>query len=377
MIRELGLAWRYFFYPRESTPKVIPRAGTLGLALSITVLLTTLSVMNGFDIHIKEKVMSRLPHISSPTITADKKQELKKTLGPSVDKIGSFYQTRLLVPKWGYVQVHVFISEDFTEPMISSALINQFHWQKGQEVEFWGFTNRKILGKAYPQTFKMTFDKVRSDSIYGIYLPSSSIESLRTLSLQQITGIWLNDPFSAQAVKSQLQSAYPSDLFYSWVDQYSSLFDAVSAEKRLVGVVLSLLIILIFFQLNLTMILIFKDKQKDMVTLHCFLEGEKSVFWVFYSYALINIICGVIFGSLFGWLLSTYLPSIASSLEGLLSFEILPYNQYAFNTLPSFFMVSDLIYVSTFSLIAGAFCSYLLIRKLSRQPLLETLRQYQ
>ena len=91
MISELTLAWRYFSAPSDNTPKVIPRAGTIGLALSIIVLVTTLSVMNGFDRHIKEKIMSRLPHISSltyhstATITED---NVTQALGTEVDKVG-------------------------------------------------------------------------------------------------------------------------------------------------------------------------------------------------------------------------------------------------------------------------------------------------
>ena len=377
MNAELKVALRYFFFPKKDTPKVIPRAGTLGLALSITILLTTLSVMNGFDIHIKEKVMSRMPHIYSSTIENKELKKLSHEYSSQIDKVGTFYQTKLLVPKWNYLQVHVFISDDFDVPMISSALASQYSWSPQEEIELWGFSHKKIFGKSYPHNYKVLIEGERVDSIYAIYLPSYFAQKFKALSLQNITGFWLKDPFDAQKMKLEFKNKASNDIFYSWVDQYVSLFEALSAEKRLVGVVLSLLIILIFFQLNLTMILIFKDKQKDMVALFCFLNGRKSIFRVFFSYALINIVFGVIFGALLGWMVSNYLPMAVSFIEQLFNFEILPYGQYAFDTLPSLFLISDLIYVSIFSLITGVICSYFLIKKLSSASILKTLRQYQ
>ena len=144
------------------------------------------------------------------------------------------------------LEINVFISDEFEKPMISSALSSQFHYKLGQEIELWGFSNKKLFGKSYPSTFKMTFDSVRYDSVHAIYLPTEEAKIFKSLSLQEITGIWLKDPFSAQQAQKSLQSIYPQSMFYSWIDQYSSLFDAIAAEKRLVGIVLSLLIILIF-----------------------------------------------------------------------------------------------------------------------------------
>ena len=158
MISEIKIALRYFLFPKKDTPKLIPRAGMIGLALSITVLLTTLSVMNGFDSHIKEKVISRMPHISSPTLSKYEMDKVSQDQGFEISKVGEFYQTRLLVPKWQYVQVHVFISGEFDVPTISSSLAHQFNWNGPSEINLWGFTQKKIFGKSYPHSYNILFE---------------------------------------------------------------------------------------------------------------------------------------------------------------------------------------------------------------------------
>ena len=171
------------------------------------------------------------------------------------------------------------------------------------------------MGQAYPVNLNLKIDSVQDDSVYAFYFPSSYREIFSRLSLQPITAIWVFDPINVQTLKSQVQQDYPQHLLYSWVDQYASLFDALAAEKRLVGIVLSLLIILIFCQLNLTMMLIFKDKQKDIVTLSCFLRKKESIKAVFSFYSGFNIFFGVAIGSILGWLTSIYLPFVLSFFE--------------------------------------------------------------
>lgn len=377
MKHEFLIAWRYFFSPSTTTPKLIPRAGMFGLALSIIVLLTTLSVMNGFDRHIKNNVIARLPHMSSPTLNLEQAQQLQQSYSSKIEKVGVFEQTRVLVPQWNYLQVSVFISDAIEEPAVSSRLFEQFNFQLPSSIECLGFSSKKVLGQAYPINLNLKIDSVHDDSVYAFYFPTSYKETFSRLSLQPITAMWVFDPINVQSLKSQIQSDYPQHLFYSWVDQYSSLFDALAAEKRLVGIVLSLLIILIFCQLNLTMMLIFKDKQKDMVTLACFLRKKESIKAVFSFYSGFNILFGVALGSVLGWLTSIYLPSVLSFFEKNFGFEVLPYGQYAFDRLPSLFLISDLLLVSTFALVVGGLCSALLVHRLSQKNILDILKQHQ
>jgi lipoprotein-releasing system permease protein len=374
MIKEFKIASRYFFSPRENTPKIIPRAGTVALALSMVVLLATLSVMNGFDRNIKESILSRMPHIFSTTFDLDK---LSEENWPQITDSGAFYQTRVFVPNWHYQQVYVFISERFEQPMISSSLVKQHFIQTPSSIDLVGFKEKKLFKKPVAHSLKIPVESVKKDSTAALYLPLSYLEQFDSLPLVHLTGIWIEDPFKAQQVQERLQSFYPKENFYTWISQHEALFKALLAEKRLVGVVLSLLLLLIFVQISLTMILIFKDKQKDMVTLFCFFNKEKSVFKVFFFYAFINILLGIFLGSCLGVALSYYLPDIVHFFEVTLHIDVLPYDEYGFDKLPSYFIFSDLIAVASFSLFSGLLCSYFLIKKLAKQPVISILRQYQ
>ena len=155
MKHEFLIAWRYFFSPSKTTPKLIPRAGMFGLALSIIVLLTTLSVMNGFDRHIKNNVIARLPHMSSPTLNLEQAQQIQQSYFSKIEKVGVFEQTRILVPQWNYLQVSVFISDTIAEPAISSRLLQQFNLQLPTTIECLGFSSQKSIGSSLSCKLKL------------------------------------------------------------------------------------------------------------------------------------------------------------------------------------------------------------------------------
>lgn len=372
---ELTIAQRYFLYPSPQTSRAIPRAGMIGLALSITVLMATLSVMNGFEKQFEDDITSRIPHLSSQTLSLEKAHELQQKHDHVIEKVGHFIQAQMIIPNWNHVPVTLYISDDYDQVQISTRLAQRYGWSPGQNIELFGFSQKKVFGKIYPQSLQLKPQGLKEDSIYALYIPYSQKDILRSVQRESLTAMWLFEPLKAPQLKEQLRDQEPDVFLSTWQEHYGSLFKALQAEKRLVSVVLSLLIILIFFQLNLTMLLIFKDKEKDMVTLYCFLNGSQSIRRVFSYYAAFNILTGIFLGAIFGTLLSFQLPAIVKFLEQLFSFEVLPYSGYNFSALPSTFLLSDLIHVVLFSLILGGICSRFLVNKLAQKDILSVLNQ--
>jgi ABC-type lipoprotein release transport system permease subunit len=99
----IKLAWLYFAKPQSSSLlKIIPRAAMLGLAFSLTIFITTLSVMNGFERDIRDRLLNRAPHL----ILFEEKKINTELLEPAIRKNIKaqefFVQTKMILPDFSY-----------------------------------------------------------------------------------------------------------------------------------------------------------------------------------------------------------------------------------------------------------------------------------
>jgi ABC-type lipoprotein release transport system permease subunit len=239
------------------------------------------------------------------------------------------------------------------------------------------FKSKKALWQPVPIIVTIIPLKEIADSQLIVYLPINYQAKFKGLSLYPIQGFWLNNIMAVDDLDHALKNHDPSLMTITWKKTYSTIFDALLSEKRLISVVLSLLIILIYIQLALTLILVFKDKEKDMIALYFFKGGTESIYNIFYLYGALNVILGVVLGCAGGYIVSKGLPIIVTFLENLFHFNILPYQQYFVRVFPSEFLWSDLIISGGVSLVAGLVTTHLIVKHVSKKKMEQLLRQYQ
>ena len=261
---------------------------------------------------------------------------------------------------------------------ISSSLLDSHRrYQLNQHLTFICFSSKKVFGKPVARSHDVTFHNQRDDDSMSVYLPLEYRSQFKELILYPMVGYWLKDPFMSTSLIEDLRHEFPAISFVSWDEHYSSLFDALHSEKRLLFVVLSLLILLIYGQLAFTMMLLFKEKEKDMIPIYFFKNAKRSLRIVFYSYGLLNVFLGLALGCLGGWWLSLHLSQIVQVMERLLGINLLPYSEYYSSNLPSVFYVNDLINVVIVTLIIGGSVVALVVEKTLARPIQQLLREYQ
>jgi ABC-type lipoprotein release transport system permease subunit len=326
--------------------------------------------MNGFERDIREHILSRSPHVL--LIGAQTTQSLNH----DIVTIKRFYLTRMLAPQYQYQQINVIFSDEIVEPKVSTAFAARF--PSTGRLELLYFKDKSLMGQ--PIAIKkdiMLSGSVIVDDMMQVYLPSSMITDFTSMSYMPMEGFWLKNPYSTDTLEKELLSQQPSAKVVAWKKSYAALFEALQSEKILMTLVLSFLIALIYIQLALTLLLIYQDKEKDMVALYFFSGGRQAVYRVFFIYGALNIISGTAAGLLLGWQLAQNLPWVVKKIETWCHIRFLPYERYYSTSFPSDFHWQEWANIGFWTLLIGLLFCHFIINQFIKQPIEHLLRKQQ
>ncbi len=325
------------------------RLATLGLGLSLSILIVTLSVMNGFEKDIRDALFLKTPHI-----VAFHTHQIDSSFSEILfsDK---YYQLKVLLPQSFFQQSLVLISPRWTHRKISTTLFPQ------NEVPL----NLELLAVGSRYQMQPIFLKdVQSLQDYQpvVLLPIEDLSLFDQNTLIKTQGFWVNDPFKVDAVLKDLEKSYPTVKFMTWAQQYQQFFDAITSEKILLSIVLSFLILLIYGQFSLTLILIFNDKRDDIETLANYAHDAFCAYRTLFYYGLYNVFIGVSLGLIGGTVFSALLPDTVAFFEKILGYRFLPQRRFFEYSLPTQLYWNDLIWTAGLTFAFGVCISYLLAR---------------
>lgn len=366
------VAWSYFARPRSSRAflSLVARSAMIGLALSLVVLITTLSVMNGFERDIREHILSRSPHVLVMGARNN------KPVTTPVLQRQNFELTRMLLPQHQYQQVNVIFTDQVDVPKVSTAFSQKFSAMGRLDLLY--FKEKTLMGQPIALKKEITLSGMsRVDDLPQVYLPVSMKDEFIGINTMPMQGFWLQNPYKTEPLEKELAAIQPGVKLLSWKKSHATLFEALQSEKTLLTLVLTFLIGLIYVQLALTLLLIYQDKEKDMVALYFFCGNWGAVYRTFFFYGAINIVCGTIAGLFLGWKLSVNLPTIVGVIERYFSIRLLPYERYYSKVFPSDFHWDDWGFIGLSTLILGLFFCHLIIQQFVRQPVAHLLRKHQ
>lgn len=367
-----NVAWSYFWRPRSSRAflSLVARSAMVGLALSLMVLITTVSVMNGFERDIREHILSRAPHVM---MMGMQNTDPVKTAIVTEQK---FELTRMLMPQYQYQQINVIFSDDIESPKVSTAFASRFASLGSLELLY--FKEKTLLGQPIAVKKEIALSgQARVDDLPQIYLPGAMKNDFGGLNCLSMQGYWLKNPYQTEVLENELLTSHPAAKLMSWKKSHASLFEALQSEKTLMMLVLSFLIALIYVQLALTLLLIYQDKEKDMVALYFFSGGWGAVYRTFFLYGAFNIISGTMTGLLLGWQLAVWLPSIVRVVEINFGVRFLPYERYYSTAFPSDFHWQDWTMIGVLTLVLGLCFCHLIVHQFVKQPVAHLLRKHQ
>jgi len=383
----------------------------IGIALGITVLITVLSVMNGFDKEIKKRVFSMVPPItiSSNSGTLADWQGLQKLLIPytPITHSAPFVTGEVLLNNAGSTQPAVIsgilpdeeknvseIASKMVEGKLSNLQPGQFGIVLGENLA--GALNARIGDKITVVTPKITLSpagaipRFKRFVVVGIFSAGSGFGFDRSLGFvhlndvqkllgleSNVTGLHLNvkDVFAAPAIAQDLRHQLTSSASIStWADQFGEFFHAVQLEKTMMFFILLLIIAVAAFNLVSTLMMVVNEKESDIAILRTFGATPFTIMSIFIIQGGIIGVFGTLFGLIGGLLLASNVTEIVNWIQNVFHIQFLSSNVYFVNYLPSEIEWSDIVKICFASLVLSLIATIYPAWRASKMDPVESLR---
>ena len=360
-----------------------------GLSLGIGILITVLSVMNGFDIEMRENILGIVPHV---TVSSD--ENLSSEQWQNISQIT--YASPAVISSAPVIEVAGVVA---TEQSSKGVLVNGINAELESSVSAIGrFINIGSLaaleeerwGIVIGQTLAERLDVGLNDRI-DLYSPSITLNPLTPLAnfrKFEVVGIFrvgtqeldnelvminiaaakalfrlrtpynglrirTSDVLQADVTRSQLAAELPEIVrTSSWTAQFGAIYENIRFSRSIISFMLWLLIGVAAFNLIVSLIMIVRDKTGDIAILRTLGASPKLINRIFMWQGCLIGAIGIVIGVVLGIIGSLQITNIAEFIERRLSIQLLNAEVYPIDFLPSQLSAIDvfLVTVGVFSL---------------------------
>ena len=361
----------------------ITLTSVLGIALGVTALITVLSVMNGFEAELRNRILGMTAH---STITGRGGQladwpslqnELKNY--PHIEGTAPFVKGQVMINAGrrvsgtllrGVVPTEEASVSEVEDKMVSGELSDL---QSGQY--------RIVLGNELAAHLgAMIGDKVTVISPQVNSTPAGIIPRLRRFTVSgifkvgmyeydrnmaiihiddaakllrmgdQVSGLRLklDDLFNAPKISRSLANTLAGRYYVSdWTSAHSNFFQAIKTEKRVMFIILLLIVAVAAFNIVSTLVMVVTDKRGDIAILKTQGLTPMGVMRIFITLGAIIGLIGVTLGTAGGVLLALNVEIIVPAIEGFFEVNFLAADVYYISDLPSKLVWADVYAIAS------------------------------
>jgi lipoprotein-releasing system permease protein len=168
----------------------------------------------------------------------------------------------------------------------------------------------------------------------------------------------LDNIYNAGPVARELGNTLARQVYMvtTWMDSHSNFFTAISMEKKVMFIILSLIILVAVINLISMLMMLVTDKQADIAILRTLGSTPRSIMGMFMVQGVLVGVVGIFFGVTLGSLLSWQLPTIVKWIEHVTGYTFLSPDVYYISEVPSKLDWHDVTWVAlltfAFSLLA-------------------------
>ncbi|MGE8558982.1 MULTISPECIES: lipoprotein-releasing ABC transporter permease subunit [unclassified Acinetobacter] len=373
----------------------------IGLTLGVAVLITVLSVMNGFDRELKNRVLGMIPQatVSSTQILTDWPELAKKVeQHEHVKGVAPFTQLQGMLTAQGQVAgIMVTGIEPEYEKKVS---IIQNHMIAGSIDSLKKGEFGIVLGKQMTDSLGLGLNdnitlvlpeatpspagvvpRFKRFKIVGIFSIGAEVDSmmgyialndastlLRLPDGAQGVRLKLDDIFLAPEVADDIVKDLPSNFYASnWTFTHGNLFSAIQMEKAMVSLLLFLIVLVAVFNIVSSLVMVVTDKKSDIAILRTLGASPSTITRIFMVQGTIIGVIGTVSGAILGII-------FASSISGLIgwlntAFGLNLFDAYFINYLPSYLRWQDVVVIVSLSLVLSFLATiYPAFRAAKTQP---------
>lgn len=316
-MKALYLAGRYLFRGKAKHISFIGVVSCLGIALGVATLIIVISVMNGFDRDLTDRLLKFNYDVVVEGVNQEDLSGLKEKIDTwqNVKSVSYFVQTQVFAKIDELITPLAVKGVDFTDKKEKDFIYKYIKEDRGGSGFFIGDGLRRrfyLSGKLeyYPlkKKLELSEDLIRGYFKVGLYDIDNNyliadIDKVKSLSSNYFVflGVRTNDPFKADLIKNKIQSIAPSGVFVTtWIESNRVLFSALQLEKMVMFIILSLIILVASFNIFATLTVKVVEKTKDIGILKALGFTSRKILAIFSLQGLLLGFIGVVFGCLLG-----------------------------------------------------------------------------
>jgi len=189
---------------------------------------------------------------------------------------------------------------------------------------------------SYPVVSSFFMGMYEYDSGY-IFMPLETAQKYLNIG-QSVTHIdlFLKDPENTTAVQESLQRLLPDGFVVrDWRELNRGFVGALQVESNVMFLILMLIVIVAAFNIVSSLVMLVKDKNKDIAVLRTFGVSRKSMMKIFILSGTSIGVIGTFFGTIFGVLVAIYIEPIRQFFQWLTGRDLFPAELYYLSELPS------------------------------------------
>ena len=383
----------------------------IGIAMGIAVLITVLSVMNGFDNEIKKRVFSMVPPITitSQTGSLSGWQELQKAVTQfnPVTATAPFVNGEVMLNYSGATQPAIMVGvlpeqqksvsevdSKMVQGKLSDLKSGRFGIVLGENLA----TNiaAKMGDKVTVITSSVTSSSTvvvphfRRFTVVGIFRAGNGFgfdkgvgfihlnDAQKVFGLgENVTGLYLNtkNVFAAPAIARDLRAQLSESAnVTTWADQFGGFFRAVEMNKSMLFLILLLIIAVAAFNLVATLMMVVREKESDIAILRTLGATPRTVMGIFLVQGGFIGLFGTLCGLAGGIALALNVTDIVNWIQYVFHVQLLSSNVYFVNYLPSKIILADVVKISLASLSLSLIATVYPAWRASKMDPVESLR---
>jgi len=388
---EWQLGWRYTRAGRAGRRNgfisFISGVSMLGIALGVAALIIVLSVMNGFQKEVTDRMLSVVPHVEVLDAHGGALADWKATAAKArenraVVAVAPFIASQSLLVRGDTLrgalvrgilpEEEVRITElasrlrDTTlqtlqpgawQIVLGSELARQLGVRAGDPVTLVAPSGQVTPAGVLPRlkTFVVAGTFEAGHHEYDSALAWIHLEDAQRLYRLEGPGgvqLKLTDLYAARRVAQELSASLgPEVSVRDWTRTNRNWFDAVQIEKRLMAIILTLIVAVAAFNLVSTLVMTVTDKQADIAILRTLGASPRSVMGVFVVQGAAAGVLGTIGGAVLGVVVAFNIDVVVPAIERALGIAFLPGNIYLISRMPSDPRWADIVPITIVALI--------------------------
>lgn len=352
----------------------------VGLIIGVALLITVLSVMNGFDRELQQRILGMVPHaVIKPfgIMTDWQKLDAEFSEHELIVAAAPFINAQGMIARNGGVngiELNGILPEQEKDVSIIAGHMVQGKLDDLKSGEF-GIIVGDILARQLRVNLgdKVTvvlpeasltpagvFPRLKRFTVKGVFSVGADVDATLTLihmddaaKILRIEGsvhglrLKMHDLFDAPYVAAQLAQSL-EDGYYSvdWTRTHGNLFQAIRMEKTMIGLLLMVIVAVAAFNIISTLVMVVTDKKADIAILRTMGATPGAIMAIFVVQGAYIGVVGTIVGTALGILLALNVSAIIAGIEALFQMQFLNPDVYFISDLPSQLLWSDVTIVT-------------------------------